>query len=183
VSYNCYRPGDHKDCSQLNYNLQYTEAELNRYEQEHTQGRALIPYNTITDTLEQSIIDSKISLVLETYTSDSHIVFSEKLFRVLQMPRPWLLYCSPQSLHHLRQAGFDLLDDYVDHSYDNIDTHFQRLDTILDQLQHKIDSNYNEQDYARFRQAASHNRNLLIKFNHAWPNKLAEIKKQVEQLC
>lgn len=183
VSYNCFRPGDQEDHSQLNYNQQYAAAELNRYEQEHTQGQSLIPYNTITDTLEQSIIDSKISLVLETYTSDSHIVFSEKLFRVLQMPRPWLLYCSPQSLHHLRQAGFDLLDDYVDHSYDNVDAHFQRLDKILDQLQYKMNCNYNQKDYARFQQAAMHNRNLLIKFDREWPTKITAIKKQVEKLC
>jgi hypothetical protein len=177
VSYNCYRPGDQKDNSQANYDWQYTSAELERYETQHHQGRALIPYNTITDTLEQTIIDSKISLVLETYTSDSHIVFSEKLFRVLQMPRPWLLYCSPYSIDHLRRAGFDVLDDYVDHGYDNIVTHFERLTVILDQLNQSQE--YTDVDYVRFRQAAEHNRNLLTQFADAWPQKLKSIKEKL----
>ena len=177
VSYNCYRPGDQQDHSLVNYNSQYQKAELERYKNYHEQGRALIPYNTITDTLEQSIIDSYISLVLETYISDSHIVFSEKLFRVLQMPRPWLLYCSPQSLYYLRKYGFDLLDDYVDHTYDNIDSHFTRLTAILDQLEQ--DRAYTEADYVRFQQAAEHNRDLLIKFGGQWPARLAAVKAQL----
>lgn len=177
VSYNCFHPGDQEDRSLVNYDSQYQEAELERYKNYHEQGRNLIPYNTITDTLEQSIIDSKISLVLETYTSDSHIVFSEKLFRVLQMPRPWLLYCSPHSLYHLRQAGFDLLDDYVDHGYDSVPAHFERLNIILDQLEQS--RNYTDTDYARFHQAADHNRNLLLKFEHAWPERLQSVKERI----
>ena len=177
VSYNCFRPGDQEDHSQINYDWQYFSAELIRYEEQHNLGRALIPYNTITETLEQSIIDSHLSLVLETYISDNHIVFSEKLFRVLQMPRPWLLYCSPQSLHHLRKYGFDLLDDYVDHSYDNIVPHFERLNEIMNQLEKA--RKYTRFDYVRFNQAAEHNRQLLLKFEQHWPAKLKAVKEQL----
>jgi len=139
------------------------------------------PYSNLTNSLEQSIIDSNISIVLETYISDNHITFSEKIFRALQLPRPWLLYCSPQSVNYLRCYGFDVLDDYVNHAYDLEITHSKRLMLIIDQLKQFADRQYVHTDYARFEQAAEHNKNLLLKFAQAWPAKfdyvLNEIKK------
>ena len=77
-------------------------------------------YDTVNNhgTVEQCIIDSKVSLVVETYTLDTQIVFSEKIFTALQLPRPWLLYCSPYSIELLKTHGFDVLEDYVDIAYD-----------------------------------------------------------------
>jgi hypothetical protein len=162
VSFNCLRPG----------NLEATKEDLLNY------GPA---YNNLIDSLEQSIIDSNISLVLETYTSDDHITFSEKIFRVLQLPRPWLLYCSPKSVEYLKQYGFDVLDDYVDHSYDQIIKHHQRLSSILDQLETVVDRVYNEHDYIRFEQAAKHNQNLLLEFRQVWPEKFNNILNKIKQ--
>jgi hypothetical protein len=139
------------------------------------------PYNNLTNSLEQSIIDSNISVVLETYISDDHITFSEKIFRALQLPRPWLLYCSPQSVKYLRHYGFDILDDYVDHSYDNELSHSNRLLSIVDQLERFVNQQYNKDDYARFEQAAEHNRNLLLKFAQAWPIKFDHVLKEIEK--
>ena len=139
------------------------------------------PYNNLTNSLEQSIIDSKISMVLETYISDDHITFSEKIFRALQLPRPWLLYCSPKSVHYLRHYGFDVLDDYVDHSYDDETSHDHRLLLIHNQLEKFVDRCYTADDYARFNQATEHNRNLLLKFAQAWPAKFAHVLEQIEK--
>jgi hypothetical protein len=127
VSFNCLRPG----------NATVTELDQNKY------GN---PYNNIQDSLEQSIIDSNISVVLETYISDNHITFSEKIFRALQLPRPWLLYCSPGSVDRLRHYGFDVLDDYVNHSYDVETIHSHRLFSILDQLERFVNQQYNKDD-------------------------------------
>jgi len=137
------------------------------------------PYNNLTNSLEQSIIDSNISVVLETYISDDHITFSEKIFRALQLPRPWLLYCSPQSVKYLRCHGFDVLDDYVDHSYDNEISHSRRLMSIIDQLEQFVERHYDHNDYARFEQAVKHNRNLLLKFAQAWPAKFDHVLKEI----
>jgi hypothetical protein len=186
VSYNCFRPGDNRDnndtidYSKINYDQQYREADMYRYNIEHKTGRNLIPYNTIGDApLEQLIIDSNISIVIETYTSDSHIVFSEKIFRALQLPRPWVLYCSPQSIKYLKHYGFDVLDDCVDHSYDQIVDHEKRLLSMVKQLKLFLNRIYTESDYARFDQAAVHNRNLLLEFKKAWPKKFNNILKQL----
>ncbi len=134
-------------------------------------------YDTVNShgTLEQCIIDTKVSLILETYTRDETIVFSEKIFRALQLPRPWLLYCSPFSIELLRSHGFDVLDDYVDTDYDIITNHWQRMDAIVDQLETFINRQYTPRDYERFKQAATHNQHLLASLLHSWPEKLKTV--------
>lgn len=175
VSYNCLLE---------DYEQEYVKADLYRYQPQHTIGQTLVPYNTVEQhgTLEQCIIDSNISVILETYTSDSHIVFSEKIFRALQLPRPWLLYCSPGSVKLLKDHGFDVLDDYVNTEYDNIIKHGDRLLTILDQLETFIDRKYTEQDYQQFSQAALHNQNLLKQFEQQWPEKFETILNKLKEL-
>lgn len=189
VSFNCWRPGDGRhqsdhDYTQVNYDWQYQQAEMFDYATEHEKGRQLIPYCSIDESLGlvQNIIDSRISLVAETYISDSHIVFSEKIFRALQLPRPWLLYCSPGSIALLKSHGFDVLDDYVDSTYDTVIVHGHRLLHILDQLETFIDRKYTKQDYMRFNQASTHNQQLLKQFNKTWPEKFKNILTQIQQL-
>ena len=99
----------------------------------------------------------------------------------MQLPRPWLLYCSPQSVHYLRRYGFDVLDDYVDHSYDLEILHSSRLLSIINQLEQFVDRHYDHDDYARFEQAAEHNKNLLLKFAQTWPAKFAHVLKEIEK--
>lgn len=139
-------------------------------------------YDTVNThgTLEQCIIDSAISLVLETYVRDDTIVFSEKIFRVLQLPRPWLLYCSPYSIALLKTHGFDVLEDYVDISYDSIENHWDRMDSILDQLETFMNKTYTPRDCQRFEQAATHNQQLLDQFTKDWPLVLEELKLDIK---
>jgi len=172
------------NCDQTEYMDQYEQAELYDYWQEHDAGLTLVPYNTVESNgeLEQCVIDSNVSLILETYISDSHVVFSEKIFRALQLPRPWLLYCSPKSVSYLKQYGFDVLDDYVDHSYDQVLEHSHRHTQILDQLETFIDKKYTDQDLARFDQAAAHNQQLLKQFALAWPEKFNLVLEKIKQL-
>ena len=134
-------------------------------------------YDTVNShgTLEQCIIDTNVSLILETYIRDDVIVFSEKIFRALQLPRPWLLFCSPYSIELLRSHGFDVLDDMVNTEYDTEKNHWMRLDIILDQLETFIDRQYTPKDYERFKQAAKHNQQLLASLLHSWPEKLKTV--------
>ena len=134
-------------------------------------------YDTVNQhgTLEQCIINTNISLILETYTRDDTIVFSEKIFRAIQLPRPWLLYCSPYSIKLLRSHGFDVLDDMVNTDYDTEKNHWMRLNLILDQLETFIDRQYTPKEYERFKQAAEHNQQLLASLLHSWPEKLETV--------
>jgi hypothetical protein len=172
------------NCTQEQYQQEFVNAELQRYHDQHLAGQELIPYNTVEahGTLEQCIIDSNVSLILETYVSDSHTVFSEKLFRCLQMPRPWLLYCSPGSVELLQAHGFDVLSDYTDIAYDKIGEHGARLLNILDQLETFIGREYSAADYQRFQQAAQHNQQLLLNFGQQWPAKFAQVLEKIKTL-
>jgi hypothetical protein len=139
-------------------------------------------YDTVNPhgTLEQCIIDSRVSVVVETYTLDTQIVFSEKIFRALQLPRPWLLYCSPHSIALLKTHGFDVLEDYVDISYDRVEQHWDRMDLIINQLETFINRQYTRRDYERFEQAATHNQQLLDQFTKDWPLVLEELKLDIK---
>lgn len=175
VSYNC-------DLSE--YEQQYQDINREDFCEEHKQGKSLIPYNTVetNGSLEQCIIDSRVSLIIETYTSDNHVVFSEKIFRALQLPRPWLLSCSPGAVACLRSHGFDVLDDVIDHGYDHVPVHSHRHAQILDQLQTFVDRTYSHEEYQRFAQACTHNQDLLRQWQASWPQRFNQLLTEIGQL-
>lgn len=141
------------------------------FSQEHEQVKNLVPYKNFQDNgdLTNVILDSKISLVLETYFHNNQIVtYSEKIFRCLQIARPWILFSHCNAVKHLRQMGFDLLDDIVDHTkYDTIDSPVERQVMILDMLPHlmEIDIDHN---WIRLQNAAKHNQKILQHFFETW---------------
>jgi hypothetical protein len=169
------------NCSKQDYQQEFVQVDLKKYQQQHIQGQEIIPYNTVEShgSLEQCIIDSNVSVILETYNSDSHIVFSEKMFRALQLPRPWLLYCSAGSVALLEAHGFDTLQDFVDTTYDTILDFNDRLMAILDQLETFVNRRYTQRDYDRFHRAAEHNQTLLRKFETRWPKKMLDVFEQI----
>ena len=173
IGYNCFMNRERGDRDRMFKRLQKRKILTHGFVSYNAQG-----YNTVDShgTLEQCTIDSNISVVMETYTLDTKIVFSEKIFRALQLPRPWLLYCSPHSIELLKTHGFDVLEDYVDIAYDTITNHWKRMDAILDQLRTFINRQYTRRDYERFEQAATHNQQLLAQFAMDWPIRLECIK-------
>jgi hypothetical protein len=135
---------------------------------EHEIIKHQIPYKNFEDTgdLTNIVLASKFSIVLETFFHDNRIItFSEKICRCLQLPRPWILYSSQYGIDYLRQLGFDVLDDQVDHSYDHIADAIQRQVAILDQCQLLVKQPL---DLARCQQAANHNKSLLKSFKDNW---------------
>ena len=172
-SYNCFMSRERSDRDRMFKRLQKRKILIHGFVSYLAQG-----YNNVDShgTLEQCTIDSNISVVMETYTLDTKIVFSEKIFRALQLPRPWLLYCSPHSIELLKTHGFDVLEDYVDIAYDTTTNHWKRMDAILDQLKTFINRQYTRRDYERFEQAATHNQQLLAQFAMDWPIRLECVK-------
>ena len=57
-----------------------------------------------------------------------------KAFGMLQLPVWWAV---PGLVDQVRNMGFDVFDDIVDHGYDSIVNQSQRLDAVIDQL-HKL---------------------------------------------
>ena len=137
---------------------------MNNFSDEHHIAKSIVPYRNfdLSADLMTIVMQSRFSIVLETYFhNNNEITFTEKTFRALVLPRPWLLFCSKHAVTTLRNWGFDLLDDLVDHSrYDNIDHEIHRQSIILDLAQEMLDFDVVKHQ-ARLLQAAAHNLNLI----------------------
>lgn len=135
------------------------------FQTEHDSIKHRVPYKNFHDNgdLTHVIMQSKFSVVLETYFVETHaITFTEKIFRCLQLPRPWLLFAHPHAVKILKNMGFDVCDDVIDHDrYDNNDWWIDRQRHILDLACEMCDHPI---DHARFARAAKHNQNLLESF-------------------
>lgn len=155
---------------------QQFQTHMTNFEAEHNVAKSIVPYrNFDTEDLGTVLMQSRFSIVLETYFAEpDEITFTEKTFRSLVFPRPWLLYAAPGAVHTLRNWGFDVLDDLVDHAvYDNVNDCIQRQTAILDlaQTMCKFGVTANQ---PRLQQAAAHNLVLLKQ----WRSELPEIARK-----
>lgn len=152
---------------------QQFQSHMTNFEDEHRIARSIVPYrNFDTQDLVAVLMQSRFSIVLETYFAvPDEITFTEKTFRTLVCPRPWLLYAAPGAVKTLRNWGFDVLDDLVDHTaYDNVNDCIQRQTAILDlaETMCKFDVTANQ---TRLQQAAAHNLSLLKQ----WRGELVDV--------
>lgn len=159
--------------------------EQNRiFESEHNAIRSQIPFKNFDCTLEEAIIDSEKSIVIETFFEETDMIcFTEKTMRVLQLPRPWLLFGNPGSVTKLREWGFDVFDDWIDHSYDAELDPIRRQRLILDQIHSTIP--YTQSLLDNFEERAKHNRNLLKQYQQQFINKKENVilENLKDELC
>jgi len=171
VGFNCLFHDRDPDVQQRKQNFSNVHRECN-WHQWNKNYQDLLPempmlLNMDPDT---AAMRSDITLVVESYVNDTVIAFSEKIFRALQTPRPWILFCSPGSVAVLRDAGFDVMDDAVDHSYDEIVNAEHRLDALIKELK-KLKYFF----LPRYKQAVETNQAILDKLKHQWSYKLQSI--------
>lgn len=148
----------------------------------HAQAGAIQEYKPIFEMLqslvpiltdynpESAAMDSLWTIVPETYCTEYAVSLSEKIFRALQTPRPWAIQCSTKSVQALRKAGFDTLDDLVDHDYYDLEPDPDIRQTKMLELVNTSTLEYNNDTLARFEQAALHNRTVLENFSREWPS-------------
>jgi hypothetical protein len=150
------------------------------FELEHKILRNRVPFCNFNTSLEQAITDSKVSIVLETYFDREEVIaFSEKVFRSLQLPRPLLLFSAPGAIQHIKNCGFDVLDDLVDHRYDLESNAVVRQVKILDQLEVINTLQYNSTVVNRMQQASEHNQARLSQLLTQWPERFQNIRAQL----
>jgi len=148
------------------------------FEKEHIELRGKIPFKNFTFSLEDAILDSALSLVIETFfDNNQYNCFSEKTWRVIQLPRPWVMFNSMHSIKHLRDCGFDVLDDYVDHGYDSESDPIARQMMILEQVKKNII--LTKDNLEDLEKRAQHNRLLLKKLKNEWPARVEKIISEV----
>jgi hypothetical protein len=143
---------------------QQFEQQLAIFRNEHDMIKNQVPYRNFDHSLplSQVVMDTKCSLVLETWFHDNILItYSEKIFRALKLPRPWLLFSTQYAVQNLQSMGFDVLDDIVDHNYDQQPDAIIRQSMILDQLQILNDLKFNDAVKNRLQVAARHNVNRL----------------------
>jgi hypothetical protein len=132
-------------------------------------------------TTEEAHLKSWLNIVAETYSSDCNVALSEKMFRALCLPAPWVTWSGKYTVAHLRSLGFDTLNDLIEHKYDSAielktagwgdkltDFVFECIDTV---------NKFNQSDFSRLQsrcnEAAIHNRKLLADMQKAWPSDFA----------
>jgi hypothetical protein len=175
VGFNCLYHDRDPDLEQRQFNFDtvHKETGWHQWNNVHQLLRNQMPMHLKIDP-DTAAMASRLTLVVESYVSDTVIAFSEKIFRALQTPRPWILFGSPDSVSTLKRYGFDVLDDVIDHSYDGIVDAEQRLDAILKELQTSLKFNP-----ARYTQAVRTNQALLDKLALQWPSKLSQVLQSI----
>jgi hypothetical protein len=153
-------------------NLHYRYNTL--FQSQYEATRSLIPFCNFEQTqdIENIICRSMISVVIETYFDDNRaIALSEKTFRALQLPRPFLLYAPKGTIQYLKDIGFELIDDIVDYSYDQNHSWITRQAAILDQVKHFL-KNKNYTIPQRYLDIAYHNQQVMLNWKLTWDKKL-----------
>jgi hypothetical protein len=140
-----------------------------------------LPLRNHSISIEQAHVSAYVNLVVETYAGNASIAFSEKIFRALVTPAPWTVFSAQGAVGYLKNLGFDVLDDLVDHSYDTV---VQEWPHGVNKIKCWVESSLNtynllkniplDQLQARCLQAAAHNQNLLTIFRAQWPVDFAD---------
>jgi hypothetical protein len=139
------------------------------FETEHQYIKSKLPYRNFSGNLTDVVLQSKFSIVLETHFNNNQIItFSEKIFRCLKLPRPWLLFSVKGGVNYLRKLGFDTLDDIVDHSYDQIDDVVSRQTEILKQTHELSKLEFTPELINRLDKSVATNNHVLNTFEQSF---------------
>lgn len=155
------------------------------------QVKDILPIKNHSMSIEEVCVCAGINLVVETYGGNLTHAFSEKIFRALVTPAPWMLYSAKYAVKYLSELGFDTLDDIIDHSYNEIDD-LENYDSTKVQafmnLALKNYDNLTKQSADTIKQrcikSANHNQQLLAQFKQQWPDDFAQyLTKVVPEIC
>ena len=155
-----------------------------QYDAAYQDLRTKIPFKNFveTDNLCDLMMSTKFSLVLESwwFRTDA-LSYTEKTFRMLQTPRPWLLFHATGSIAALKSLGFYVYDDIVDISYDSLDTasdYVPRQREILAQAQRLINLNITESMLDHWEKKTLANCEILKEYNATWKKDFEHVLSQ-----
>jgi len=182
VNFNARAQGNEHTAQDARHSFAHCWTQLNQlHNTEYTEWFAqTLPHIPIRNhglTVEQAQVNAYLNLVIETYAGDASIAFSEKIFRALVTPAPWAVFSAKHAVNYLKTLGFDVLDDVVDHAYDNLTqnntmyghgkiSEFVKLNI---QNYHNITQLDQNKLAERCQTAAAHNQQLLTQMQRQWP--------------
>lgn len=155
------------------------------YQQANAWLRQNVPVRTFDTTLEQAIIDTKIGIVLEARQTADQPILTEKTFRALMLPRPFVLIVPSShvgTVQYLKDLGFQLHDDLVDHTYDTVADEKDRMCLALDQIARFTTLTYSDQQLDELQQRAAHNRDIIERLLHDFDIKLSDTLAAIKHL-
>lgn len=140
-----------------------------------------LPIRTHQMTIEQAHVSAYVTLVVETYSGDTVITFSEKIVRALLTPAPWTLFGCFGAVDRLIDLGFDVLSDIVDHGYNKVIQQdspdgIEKIRTYITssiKIYEKLASMDQQQLQFRCKNAAQHNQQRLSQLQRRWPQDFA----------
>ena len=123
-------------------------------------------------------IRDRVNIECETYTCDSTVAFSEKIFRLLITPSLWVSYLGRYGVAYLESLGFDCMSDIVNHN------HYDRLKEVENKVGVFTWFALETSKWARDREfvpiqqraieASQHNQSLLKTYAQQWPSDFAQ---------
>lgn len=126
-----------------------------------------IPFRNHSLTVEQVHAASRVNIIMETYCQDHTVALSEKIFRALVTARPWVVYAGRYAVARIKQLGFDVLDDVVDHArYDHLTSRdLTKYQILVNVAKQTLDAHPDSVEFQnRLARAAKHNQQLLAHY-------------------
>jgi len=174
VNFNCAQ-GRNADL-QHNFHALLTHASAEELPVFH-QLADMMPLKNYSIDHDQTYTHSWLNITVETYSSDNVIALSEKIFRCLVTPVPWIAYSGRYTIARLHALGFDVLDDIVDHSYDRLIEAHHKIPAFANTAVVTINA-LKQHEWTMLSQrcltAATHNQQLLARMRSAWSTDFAE---------
>jgi hypothetical protein len=111
---------------------------------------------------------------METYSSDTTVALSEKIFRALCLPVPWIVYSGKHTVAYLNSLGFDVMPDVVEHRYDSMienktAAYGDKMVDFLFEGVEAVERMQADRPWQRAEQAARINQQRLQDMKSAWP--------------
>lgn len=192
VSYRLADRNEHSMDENLDLKLerfdQYGRASPNLvFEREHQWLRSKIPYCNFNTSQEQAIIDSKVSVVIETeYNESQQLFITEKTFRAMLMPRPFVIFCSGYctgTIDYLRRLDFEVHDDIINHDYDLIPDPVPRLNHMIREINRLQNLQFDQSMLDRLTVRANKNQSLVEKFRKNLGQKYATAIELIKNIA
>ena len=122
------------------------------------------------------------TVVLETDIGNQQVNISEKTIRSLAIGHPLLVLGAVGTVQHLRDLGFDMLDDVFDFTYDQEPDIFKRVEKFFHSIDQIASLSYNDLSEIRTRiqPRLQHNRTQLVKLKHTVGQRGTDINNQCQ---
>jgi hypothetical protein len=175
INFNCARHTDSVDTMDHNHLWQQNWNNLDEFYQQQYQTvydrfRDKMPWRNHEHSIDEVMQQALVNVIVETYTGDHSVALSEKIFRALVTPRPWVSLSGTWTVARLRSLGFDTLDNVVDHQdIDGLKMIEDKIPRVVS-LCHKTWTKLKWSDIQhRCHAAAKNNQDLLQEFRINWP--------------